>query len=245
MRKGTLIGVAALLVLIAVPTGMASATVRPYVVGVGHPICTGAWNGAIEFSPALKTAGTAPKERIVVKAEARTCTGGTPAPTGGTVSLSKTIVTTNANRCSKILPNTLFTTKTDAIPFMMSVLWLPSGITPTPIAFPNLKVTSTTGGSAFTFHSVGTATFSYPDSTASVSIKTVQSSQRFGTPAAVPLDSAVSQSGPLALPERSEHADLLALLVLGLLLRISRGPSAVVTYSALDWSPSAWRKSPI
>jgi hypothetical protein len=175
MRKGTLIGVAAPSVLIEVPTGMASATIRPNVVGVGHPICTGAWNGAIEFAPALKTAGTAPKVTIMVKASAGTCTGGTPMPTRGAVSVSKTIVTTNANRCSKILPNTLSTTKTDAIPSMMQVLWLPSGITPTSIAFPNLKVTSTTGGSALIFHSIGTATSSNPDATASISIKTVQS----------------------------------------------------------------------
>jgi hypothetical protein len=110
-----------------------------------------------------------------VKASAGTCTGGTPAPTRGTVSVLKTITTTNANRCSKILPNTLFTTKTDAIPFTMNDLWMPTGITPTSVAFPNLKVTSTTGGSALTFHSVGTATLSYPDATASISIKTLQS----------------------------------------------------------------------
>ena len=83
MRRMTLIGVAALLVLLAVPVlagPLESAGASPSLVGAGHPVCAGAWVGAIEFIPALKTAGVAPKETIEIKAVAKPCAAGVPVP---------------------------------------------------------------------------------------------------------------------------------------------------------------------
>ena len=176
MRRGTLISVAALLVLIAVPASVAGAKVLPHgVTGTGHPTCTGAWVGAIEFGPALTTTGTAPKETIELKAEAKPCAGGVPVPTDGLVSSFKTFTATNANRCSNVLPVTTATTRTDAIPHVVKVMWDPAGINGTSISFPNWKVTSTTAGSALTFHSIGPAVGSYSNPLASISIKSVKS----------------------------------------------------------------------
>ncbi len=178
MRRSTLIGGAALLVLIAVavftgPMGVAGAS--PAIVGTGHPTCAGAWLGAIEFSPALKTAGTAPKETIEIKAVAKPCASGVPVPTSGTVTALKSFVATNANRCSNVLPAATATTKTDAIPLTVKVGWTPTSIAATTIALPNLKVTSTLAASPLTFHSIGPAAGSYVNPVASLSIKSVKS----------------------------------------------------------------------
>ncbi len=177
MRRTTLIGGAGLLLVMAVavltgPVVVAGAS--PAIVGAGHPTCTGAWLGAIEFSPALTTAGVAPKETIELKAVAKPCGAGVPVPTSGTVTAFKTFVATDANRCSNVLPLALATTKTDAIPLAVKVGWN-TPIAVTNIALPNVKVTSTLGGSPLTFHSIGPAGGSYPNPLASLSIKTVKS----------------------------------------------------------------------
>jgi len=177
MRRATLFGVAVLLVLMAVPVlagPMESAGASPDIIGLGHPTCTGAWLGAIEFSPALTTTGTAPKETIELKAVAKPCASGTPVPTNGTVTALKTFVATNANRCSNVLPAATFTTKTDAIPMNVKVGWN-TPIAATAIALPNVKFTSTGGLSPLTFHSVGPAGGSYANPLASISIKSVKS----------------------------------------------------------------------
>lgn len=177
MRRSSLIGGAALLALVTVavvtgPAGVAGAS--PAVIGTGHPTCAGAWLGSIEFSPALTTTGTAPKETIELKAVAKPCAVGVPVPTSGAVTSIKTFVTTNANRCSTLLPAATFATKTDTIPLTVKVGWTPSAIAATTIALPNVKVTSTAAASPLTFHSTGPGAGSYVNPTASLSIKTVK-----------------------------------------------------------------------
>jgi hypothetical protein len=166
--------VAALVSVLALPVGGASAQ-TDNIVGLGNPVCTGAWTGKISFAPALKNGGVATTEKVKINAKAKPCAGGAPVPIKGTLTGNQVISTPGANNCALLLPAPPSTVNVP-IPFLETIKWDPGNIHFTKVAFPTESVTSTVPGATVTFSATGptVAGSSYVSAAATQSINTVK-----------------------------------------------------------------------
>ncbi|HYA67698.1 MAG TPA: hypothetical protein VED63_03100 [Acidimicrobiales bacterium] len=144
--------------LVAVITGgSAFARAQPHkaTLGKGSVSCSNA-TGSISFKPALTASGGASSDTVKVAVTLSGCTGGTPSPTGATVSAT---VTTDSNKCTSLQnPNP---TQTETL----KITWSPKTIAGSTTVFgPTTVVTSPFVGLSL---SKGVTTGSYAGSGAS------------------------------------------------------------------------------
>ncbi len=175
---------AALVSVVALPVGAASAHPPP---GTGITTCTG-WTGNLHFIPPLKNGGISNSETIRITATVASCTGGAPTPASGTILGHETIHIAGANNCLTIFPSAppggTFNVPPNDAQFTEVIKWAPAHtIFATKIKFPppgpmdGLPIaTGPAAADPITFAAFGPTVpgASYPDTTASQALSTVE-----------------------------------------------------------------------
>jgi len=178
---------AALVPLVVVPVGVASATGQA-IVGTGTKTCGGTWVGTLSFVPHLTKAGPPTSDEVVyLKATARPCHGGNPTVSEGKIFGRSESKQFGANLCATVFkaspPGGAFTW---VFPFRFeTVTWVPA-LALTNVSFPTMKVTTPA-------LATGTVNFSSVGGTAVGSFPTVAATQSMNT---VKSDAAIRSAGP-------------------------------------------------
>jgi len=137
--------------LAATSAGPAAATVNP--VGTGTTTCSAGYRGTFTFNPALRAAGTATTEGVVVKLSFAGCSGGTPVPASGQYAAKGIVSGAGANNCANWFAPPVGTSPGIATrifnqaPLDGAVAWSPTTISPSNVRFSNMRIK--TGAGAF------------------------------------------------------------------------------------------------